>query len=261
MLRSVFFIVLLSSSLMATEDPNFKSSTKMFFALELDLHACSPPVKKVSNVPESIRYLPVHSSDGWGIAGVIPEDSAKAPWLLELRFLRSGLRSRLTKDILWENFADLSFNFGYFANLGGEINEYNYFSGGDNRGYGAALTFWYPTYSLLIPGLKSQLSFKSKEDSSWLIGLGYRQYDLAIRTGYDRYDSLETRDLFRLGKISETSLYTGWLFEDSPDDKFSMSVDFGVNFNDYDSRNKYKDINVELNKVSYFIGYSLIFRF
>jgi len=235
---------------------------KPFVELSLDFQFNSPPVGEVRNVPESIRNVPPHHDDFFCTPGPIRQDSGDAPWMAEIRFLKLGLETDLSQTVVWRNYGDLSFDYGHYLWLGGDINRRNYTNHPDTekRGYGAALTFWSPGYSLLIPGFRSELQFKNKDEGFWFLGTGFRRYDFGIITGYDRYDSLSEHDFFELGKIQEISLYLGGRTNLSKKHWFGEGR-IGMNFNSFDPKEQYREVDVETNKVSFFMVFSGGFRF
>ena len=110
---------------------------------------------------------------------------------------------------------------------------------------------------MFIPGFRSEISF----GSDWYLGLGLRRYDLGIITGYDRYNSLERDDFTEIGEITEASLYTGWRNDVNEEGHWVGDLRFGINFNTYDSKNKYKNIDVDLNPISFFVGMNVGYGF
>ena len=120
-----------------------------------------PPIGKVDNVPVSIRNVPVHHADPWGTPGPIRQDACSAPWLCEVRVLDVGLETELGNSVRWKNYVDASINWGYWAFWGSNLPERNYTNAVDTeqRGYGAALTFWSPDFGWFIPGFRSEFYF------------------------------------------------------------------------------------------------------
>lgn len=236
------------------------STVKPFVGIMADFQFSSPPVKQVSNVPYNFRDVPIHNDD-WGFAGAIEKDKADAPWLTEIRFLKAGIDVDLFDNISWQTYCDLSFNYGHWASWGGDIQERNYKSsdGNDHRGYGAALTFWTPNYDRMIPGLKTELHFNADDpDNGFLIGAGWRRYGMQLINGYDRYDKRDHEHHLEIGKIDEKSIYVGW------NKKVGTMFQFirvGLNFNEYDARSKYSDIEVDVNDMSYFVSIGIGWRF
>jgi len=240
-----------------------ESNTRLFMEFSLDFQFSTPPVDEVKNLPESIRNVSPHGDDRWyAKPGPIMQDSADALWLTEIRFLKLGLETDLNNSVIWKNYVDLSFNYGYYFRPGADIHKRNYTNSPDTetRGYGAALTFWSPGYEQLITGFRSELHFKSGEYNTLFLGIGYRQYDLGVITGYDRYDSLDYKDFIEIGKIKETSFYFGGREEES-DKRFFTEGRIGINFNGYDEKNKYRETNVDMEDVSFFAALNFGWRF
>ncbi|KPJ55123.1 hypothetical protein AMJ47_01195 [Parcubacteria bacterium DG_72] len=240
-----------------------QSDPRLFTEFSFDFQFATPPVNKVKNLSESIRNVPPHGDDRWkATPGPIMKDSADAPWLMEIRFLKLGLEKDLSDSIVWKNYADLSFNYGYYFRPGADINRRNYTNHPDTeiRGYGAALTFWSPGYEQLILGFKSELHFGSEEQKDWFLGVGYRQYGLGVITGYDRYDRLDYRDFIEIGKIKEISFYLGGR-TGNPGKGFFGESRIGINFNDYDKGGRYQDTNVDLADVSFFVSFGFGWMF
>jgi len=265
---TVVFVGMFVSPLMAEPLVRLSSGEndlRLFTEFSFDFLFATPPVDKVKNLSESIRNVPPHSDDRWkATPGPIMKDSANAPWLMEVRFLKLGLEKDLSDSIVWKNYADLSFNYGYYFRPGADINRRNYtnYPDTERRGYGAALTFWSPGYEQFIPGFKSELHFKSKEEEhkDWFLGVGYRQYNLGIITGYDRYDKLDYRDFIEIGKIEEISFYLGGRTEKPNKDSF-IEGRIGINFNSYDKGSRYRETNVDMEDVSFFVAFGFGWKF
>lgn len=254
MCRRILMIVL--TGVLAGQALGEGGKTKLLVELGLDAQFATPPIKEVSNVFESIRNVPIHKDD-WGSPGAIAKDKARAPWMTEIRFFKIGTETDLNSTTVWRNYFDLSWNFGHWALWGADVRERNYTNavGTDKQGYGAALTFWAPGYSRLIPGFKTEFHF----NDDWFLGAGFRKYDLEIITGYDRYDKLEHESHVDIGKIFETSLFLGWI--GSVDDQSRSDFRIGVNFNSFDKKDRYNAIDVDVNEVSFFAAFSLIWKF
>lgn len=219
----------------------------------------SKPVREVSNVPESFRNVPVHSDD-WGYGGVIEDDSAKLPPLIDIGFLKGGLETKIG-DIGVDVYADLSFNASYFLPLShdpwcGEVNERNYKGapGTDERGYGTALTYWTANYApVLIPGLKCDLILPINEDVDFIVGGGVRDYELQAERGWDRYNSLDKKDHLRIADMTEKSIYIGFRsFQgDSVERRGGAILKLGFNYYDYDK--EVKSVEIDGHDKSFFI--------
>jgi len=239
-------------------------TTKFLIAPNTEFRFTTSPVKKVRNVPLEIRDVDMHHED-IGTPGPIEKDDARAPWLSELVFLKTGLETRLTKDLIWKNYVDYSLNWGYWAAFGGQARERNYRNsvGTDNRGYGAALTYWEPNYDVFIPGLRTEFQFSDISNSEFancLIGAGFRKYNFKIVTGRDRYGSFKPKKEYNIGDIYETIIFVGYNNDDLGGDTFA-DIRFGVNFNHFDQRSKYKSMDVEMNPISFVFSAGIGGRF
>lgn len=266
MLIIVFVVVFCNGCSSFTEKGNGlelkvgDSTIKPFIGIMADAQFSSPPVAQVSNVPYDIRNVPIHNDD-YGYPGVIEKNKADAPWLTEIRFLKAGVDVDLFDNVSWQTYCDLSLNYGHWASWGGDVNKRNYKSpeGNDNRGYGTALTFWTPNYDQLIPGLKTELHFNTDDpDNGFLIGAGWRRYGMQLVTGYDRYDKTDHKHHHKIGTIDEKSVYVGWTKDNG--DTFQF-IRIGLNFNNYDARSKYSQIDVDVNDMSYFASIGIGWRF
>ncbi len=251
MWRKMLVVVLFGASVANAE-------IKPFLELCFDAQFSMPSVKEVANVPESIRNAPIHHDD-WGTPGPIAATEGNGPWLTELRFLRFGLRTDLTESIAWRNYVDLSLNYDYWFKWGADVNRRNYTNatGTEERGGGAALTFWSPNYDMFIPGFRSELCF----NDSWFLGAGLRRYGVGIITGYDRYDRLDNDNFTRIGKLLETSVYGGWSNENIKGRHLFGDFRVGLNFNMYSENSEYRDIDVSTNKIAPFVAFNVGWRF
>jgi len=217
----------------------------------------SKPVKEISNVPESFRDVPIHSDD-WGSGGVIEDDSAKLVPLIDYKFLKGGLETKIG-EVGLDLYANLSFNISYFMPLshegwGGEVNERNYMGapGTEERGIGTALTYWTANYApVLIPGFNADLSFPIAENVSMIIGGGIRDYELQAERGQDRYNALDKKNCLKIADIEEKSIYIGFRMSDEKDG-FSPTFKMGYNFYDFDVEEK--SVVIDKKDKSFFVS-------
>jgi len=237
-------------------------------AITADFQVNPPPIKRVKNVPEAIRNVPIHSDD-WGTPGPIPHTDAHAPWMPEIRFLKLGAEFALNNEMHLDVYGDLSVNFTRWGRpWGGDIRERNYTNatGSSHRGYGAALTYYTPQYSLLIPGIKTELYFEPESGGSGFsnfnkfIGAGLRKYDLLIQTGYDRYDDYDEYKNYHIGDLWEFSMFIGTSNLNNTESPLIMDVRVGVNFNYANERGHY-GVDIEENPVMPFFGICIGYRF
>lgn len=158
-------------------------------------------IERVSDVPESIRNVPIHPNDPWGRPGPIPDDEV----MIGSRtgaFVRYGPKLNLFKDNLSIKVGlELEFSGSYST----DFPERSISGVGSERGYGASLTFYSihtkagPDWnSIFIPKLFAGID--SKISNSFSVGLGcsiWRE-DLVAETGYDRYDKYDRLAGFNL---------------------------------------------------------------
>jgi len=218
---------------------------------------------KIKNIPEEMRFTPIHKDDAYANPennAPIKNSTVRIPPLIELRFLKAGLETKINDDSYLDIYGDLSLNLSNFIRFG-KVYKRNYTNapGTDKRGYGAALTYLTPKYGpLFIPGIKAELHIQTKEDFNFIIGGGYRRYDLEIERGWDRYNRLERYKDSSLAKIDEKSIYIGFETEDKKSEKWHSIIKLGVNFNDYKTKGEETKID---SKPSFFISGGIIHRF
>ncbi|MGV8172239.1 MAG: hypothetical protein ACP5OA_06125 [Candidatus Woesearchaeota archaeon] len=211
------------------------------------------PIKKVFDVPEIIRHVPIHPDDYYADEknnGPIEPDDIKGASLIDLftPTVGGGLEFKLG-----EAYLDLTVNtdMPFFGNICARALPYpdykpdklynsyrrNYtnHSGTSTRGYGAALTMYTTAISpIVIPQLSGELFIPvnlilKNEEGHLLMGYSVRKYTLNMETGWDRYDSYEKNERFPIADILENSVYGGWGYLD---DESSSGVKLGVNFYD-----------------------------
>lgn len=175
-----------------------------------------PGRAKVTYTAEPIRDVPAHSDDSW-----VGSESAKPinnktlnypPFVWGLEGVAAlgydsgavdfSLGTRLSYPILTVPIED--------------IEERNYMgnSGTKDRGYGTALTYYgfrdnfLTGFDALTPGVYARLKFPKLHESFFLeYALDFRK--LTIDTGYDRYNSLDTRKRYDLADQKVHSLRAG----------------------------------------------------
>jgi len=229
----------------------------------------SKPASKVSNVPKSIRHVPIHKRDGYASRsnnGPIKDSSAKLPILMELGLLKAGVKKNLSEDVRLNAYADLSLNFNTILKMGfgGEINRRNYTNhpGTSQRGYGAALTYWTADYRpLFIPGFKADVEFSVDDSTNMIIGCGYRIYDIVVQTGWDRYDKFEVRRNHSVAELHERSIYLGLRTNEDKDSAFSGFWKFHLMFNKADIDRKYRGTRVSTHQPSWGVSFGVEYMF
>jgi hypothetical protein len=261
---------------------NNSLDTRIFAELNPVLNF-SRPIKEVRNVPESLRYYPIHPDDVHKVPesnnGVIEDDSAKPSAFFAFEFFKLGLETRINQWMRVETYVDLAWTPGptpkeddnfSFSFDSGEMNERNYLGlkpGSDKRGRDTALTYWTTRFKPdIIPGFKVDLIFPfgaltyggNTRKNELVVGAGIRKYALKFEGGWDRHDNLERMTRFTLADIEEKSVYIGWrrFFGDS--EKFSAIIKWGRNFNKFD--NKYPGVNLKEKEESSFVTFGFEYR-
>lgn len=262
---------------------NKSLETRVFAELNPVLNF-SRPIKEVRNVPESLRYIPIHHDDVHKVPesnnGVIEDDSAKPSAFFAFEFFKLGLETRINQWMRVETYVDLAWTPGptpkddndafSFSFDSGEINERNYLGrnpGSDDRGRHTALTYWTTRFKPdIIPGFKVDLVFPFGEETyggntrknELVVGAGIRKYALKFESGWDRHDDLDRMTRFTLADIEEKSFYVGWrrFFGDS--EKLSFLLKGGLNFNEFD--NEYPGVNIKKAERSSFVTFGIEYR-
>jgi len=228
-------------------------SVKPFFGGGLQV---SRPVVHVKNIPEYIRNVPVHPNDDYAKKNQGPiKDGISVNPMVEIP-LKAGISIETKSGASLDISGKLSVPLGFIVNR----NERNYTDdvGSDNRGEGAALTYYDAAYGpLFIPGIEAEvyipLRDTGKKDIGAIVGAGYRKYDLNINTGWDRFDACEHRRQYNVGSIEEKSLYAGVRFIDSgkKDRRTYCDLVLGANFIDVEER---KGVDIQKNNPSWMVG-------
>ncbi|MFA6170297.1 MAG: hypothetical protein WCW67_07710 [Candidatus Margulisiibacteriota bacterium] len=164
-----------------------------------------------TNVPEPVRTVPIHPADTKADPdnnGPISQKDNKTEPLFTFASLELGLKISSSKK---ESNEGLTLRTGVGADFGvitgSHLNERNYTDapGTETKDYGAALTYYYlGATGLVYPKIFGELS-----GEYWLARLQLRTYETAVNTGWDRYNSLETKDNFILGRNLEWQAYAG----------------------------------------------------
>jgi len=238
-----------------------------FVAVEPSLNF-SNPVDKVSNVPEVVRDVPIHRDDGYvnrANQGPIAKDSVKTPVLFEIGLAKVGLETKITEHAYLDVFGNVSLNASSFG--AGDENERNYTNavGTEKRGYGAALTYWRARYGpLFIPGLGAELRIplnEGKKGTELLLGGTIRRYNLEAENGWDRWNKHEKYKTYRLGEVTDKTIYTGILIKDRLSDKFGGGFKIGADFADFKADSKYPGVKAKTGNPSYFISVFAQYKF
>jgi hypothetical protein len=193
---------------------------------------------EIANIPAEKRYVPIHPVDTYAREsnnGPIPKDTAKLPKLEEMRFAKAGIETRLGRVWL-DTYADVSYRIKGpdEENEWKNINERNYTNhpGTEMRDVGAALTYYKIGYSDdLLPGFKADLHVPISEDIIGFVGAGYRKYGVDIKTGWDRWGSLEEHKTRKLTDVEERSVYGGVEFTAGDEKNIFITIKGGAAFN------------------------------
>ena len=236
-------------------------NVKPFFSGGIEM---SKPIVHVKNIPEYIRNVPVHPDDDYAKDNRGPiHDGISVYPMVEIP-LKAGVSVETKSGVSVDVYGKLSMPLGFIVNR----NERNYTDdvGSDNRGEGAALTYYDVAYGpLFIPGIGADvyipLGEVSKEKNiGAIVGAGYRKYDVNVNTGWDRFDKCEHRRQYNIGSIEETSFYAGVRFIDSDKNKRRVYCDLflGANFVDVEER---KGVDIQKNNPSWMVGLGVGVKF
>ncbi len=167
-------------------------------------------INKVKGIPLSIRNIPVHSGDEWAAGNDAP---IKQDWLnpsdkANVLGFKLGARADF-KHFEFKAGADLEFLFNTDI-----VQEYNHradmaergyedYAGTDRRGYGTALTYIYsgerywPSWNTFLrPSVFAEAGVKLSKSVSLDVGCKFFNQNFFLENGWDRYDSLETRETY-----------------------------------------------------------------
>ena len=176
---------------------------------------------KVNDIPDNIRTVPSHPDDTW-IYGkniqniVIPAGSIEPN---PVTFMGSF---SLGPEITYKRLrARGGINFSAVENAGqgltksnqGATREINQ-SGSTSRGYGRSLVYINMfVKASYIPGFFGEASLNLTRNVAILGGVAYKNFNLMVENGYDRYDSLETNDTFKAARVKVPRYYGGFGIE------------------------------------------------
>lgn len=193
--------------------------------------------------------------------------------MIDLRFAKGGLETRITDKIRLDIYADSAFTFGYLnSNINGD-----YISQGVHTGERSpAFTSGYSP--AIIPEYAAELIYNLGEDNIHhvMIGARYREYDLRILRGsWYEQASGDDRDFKAYSKevianIFENSVYLGYGFggiikdigneEKKADGLFQLTLRVGVTFNNI--RNRWKNsLEIDSDNPAVFVGIDIGIRY
>jgi hypothetical protein len=244
--------------------------------VEFDFGArVSKPIIQVSNIPESIRLVPIHPED----KDVNPSNNgpiADAPlnniWIIDVASVKMGLSAKVG-NLEFETAIRMNFS----PTVASSMYSRNYTNnpGTSERGNGAALTYYRAdcqaslmekiveiSFPLNIPETRTYAEFNEiMRMPRLMLGVSQRSLDVGIETGYDRYNSLTTEKFHYLENLTENSIYGGLAFR-APINEFSLDLRILAGHNKYIVKDiKYSDVNIQLNNKGWFGAVNLGFRF
>ena len=190
--------------------------TYLYWSLGMGIN--TSPNALINNIPEDIRNVPVHPDDIWAEkrAGPIKDNefspkidifSANTEFGIGIKKGRFG----------FEGGPKLSMSFTEESESSIVERNYTNYPGTDERGYGAALTYYKilaKNNSIYTPGISSRAlySISKKRLGSWrrVTGInlfaeysfGWMFMPIYVETGWDRYDELEERKEHKLSARS-----------------------------------------------------------
>ncbi len=222
-------LIVLSSVAVASDDsnPKYKKGFYLFISggwnFALDFNMCS-----LETIPEYIRNVPRHPDDGGGFTNIAPIEDSKlsySPFSLNLINGSAGIGCKFELFDLM-----LGGNVDWCLFTSGPIKKRNYTnaSGTETRGYGAALTYYRLNkgsahkWNAFTPGLFLRLSRKISTESDFSLFVEYSLdfYNLHLETGWDRYNNLEIREIYKLADINKRTIKIGFFVDIDSDLEF-----------------------------------------
>ncbi len=214
----------------------------------------SKPVRSIDNIPEVISYIPAHPDDkyaeglydaGSSLGGNAMTDVISVSGGLEFKINKINIRSLISGTLNGSNFHN-TINSDYTGNSIARVN----YSGSPDHSSGGAYVYMTTVYSHIIYGINAEIDypifhFNKDAFARVVIGGGIREFNLYIKTGWDRYSDLETRKYFNLANILEKRIYAGI---DIPlhNTKAGILIDsrtiFGIGFIDTDLNPPFKPV-------------------
>lgn len=184
-------------------------------------------LQQISNVPASLRTVPIHSGDpGAGNPALIPvnavQPGAYLPFSLsvapEIGYRRVTFRGGVI-------FSPAALRPQPEEASSGSTQEYNYIQGGNSRGYGAALVYYAGLVRpALMPGVFGEAEIRLGGGFSVILGYRRSTANVEIQQGWDRYDALETYQTLRLSTDTLQQPYAGLRWSGRSDQVFKPSV-------------------------------------
>lgn len=220
-------------------------------------------VKRVSDVPIEIRNVPAHPDDSQVSIGPIADDEV----YVRDRF---GGFFRIGPKL---NLGGIYIKPGIELEISGSQNpetpERNYtnYPGTNQRGYGAALTYYNihtqcgdESNTFFFPKLFLGLEAKISDSISLGLASNVWREDLVAETGYDRYDSLEMNEVSNLVDMTIGSIAITLNFKNENGNGLFMSAGIQkILDKNYSSVGEKADIEFTENPLLFSLGGSLRF--
>ncbi len=194
--------------------------------------ARAPVIRNVSNIPLEVRNVPIHSGD-IGYPGPI-NDKTRRNYARVALDPRIGYKIIDNEETAWN--VGVGFEIGWNFSNGAAERNYHDPQGGDDRGAGAALTYYsihssfaFPWNQYVFPHAFTELTQKISENVS--VGLGFDvQYEQTyIENGWDRYDNYSAWKRYGLADVVRGTPYIHFDFKEKGE-KMGMGIDLGLPF-------------------------------
>ncbi|MBI2670331.1 MAG: hypothetical protein HYX20_04275 [Candidatus Yanofskybacteria bacterium] len=258
------YIILCSNICPAQTAKHFNNKARFGVEFRLLNFDFGPSNTKFSGLPLSMRQIPVHPDDGYlGLTGkiiTVPSDTIKQGLLTaysptvapEIRVSRFKLRAGISTLIPFLPKAKTANN--------GSTREIHQYDSGTSRGVGTSLVFYAieasPNPKL---GWLAETEFLAKDYISFLGGYAVSEYNLRVRTGWDRFNQLETYKNYPLASNQIQKKYLGARFK-PPDSQTSFLVLGGI----YNQNNHLEATSAQIkidSGSSYFLSIGISFTF
>jgi hypothetical protein len=224
------------------------------------------PISRIDSIPGSISNIPAHPDDtyakglynaGSSLKGVTLSDCISMSGGIKLKIKNINLSSIFSVILCYYEHHSTIYNDG----AGSSINRVNY-SGSPTGSSGGAYVFMTSFYSVLNTGICEEIDFplfRAHNDvcPRMVFGAGIRKLDLFIRTGWDRWSALKTRESFDLATIYEKQIYSGidvpW-YHTLAGTILDFNVKLGYSFCDSDLKPAFKNNNLSFKSGGLILG-------
>jgi hypothetical protein len=226
------------------------------------------PVSRIDSIPATLRNIPAHPDDTYAKGLYNAGSSLKGVTLSDCISMSGGIKLKI-KEINLTSI--VSINLCYYEHhftinsdgSGSSINRVNY-SGSSAGSSGGAYVFMTSSYSVLNSGICEEIDFPvfhSHNDvcPRIVFGAGIRKFELFIRTGWDRWSALQTRESFDLATIYEKQIYSGInvpCYNTLTGTILDFNVKLGYSFCDSDLKPAFKSYNLSFKSGGLILGCS-----